>query len=366
LIPLLGLGLLLSCGCASKRESAPQRQVYKDGAFTEIFRRTTGLTAGDGGFSIPLSDGRVLWLFGDSHVDDFDGTTQTLPCLFQVRNAALVQPAGNSGAWQTLVGNHRGFRSLFKYSENDEEWCWPVNGFQQGQTVYVYLTALRKTGKGGMWGFESIGHDYWAKLKFPDLTVNEYVPLPGFNGISFGAGFVRERDGYTYAFGGKQKGLGSEVFVARFNSNSPEKQWSFWDGNAWNPSPTNAVAIAQGSSTSVHICKIKDRFLLTTSEFSVACDQGKRIFTSTSRSPTGPFSSLKAVFAVDELVDGHWPFFYLPVAHPELINRKNELLITYSINGYEPCIPICKDGRLLPDSYRLRAIRVPLAELGIP
>jgi hypothetical protein len=46
--------------------SPPPAQKGK--AFTEFFRQTNGWAAGDGATSIPLSDGRVLWLFGDSYV----------------------------------------------------------------------------------------------------------------------------------------------------------------------------------------------------------------------------------------------------------------------------------------------------------
>src|SRR5262249_45972183 len=107
--------------------------------------------------------------------------------------------------------------------------------------------------------------------------------------------------------------------------------------------------------------KIRNKFLLTTSAFSVACDQGKDISIATSSQPTGPFSELKRVFTVDDLVEGHAPFFYFPIAHPEFMNSDNELLITYSINGYEPCLPNCVNGRMKADSYRPRAIRVTLS-----
>src|SRR4051812_3981525 len=63
---------------------------HKDQAFSNFFRRTTGWIAGDGALSVPLGDGRVLWLFGDSHVDDLDPASGTIPCLFQSRNAALL------------------------------------------------------------------------------------------------------------------------------------------------------------------------------------------------------------------------------------------------------------------------------------
>jgi hypothetical protein len=335
---------------------------HEDAEFTEFFRRTSGWTAGDGALSVALSDGRVLWLFGDSHVDDIDPKTGTMPCLFQARSAGLLHAKEDLKKVTTLVGKQKGFKSFFKNSEDEAAaWFWPVNGFQRGDTVYIYLAALKKTGTGGMWGFGAAEHDYWAKLKFPEMVVSEYIGLPAFKGINFGTGFVTQTDGYTYAFGGKQSGLGSEVYVARFRD--PEKGWSFWDGKSWSEQVETAIAVAKGASTSVHVCKVKNRYLLTTSQFSVACDQGNTIYMGISEKPTGPFSPLKSIYTIEDKYEGHTPFFYLPAAHPEFINSKNELLITYSINGYNPCVPDCKDGRAIPDHYRPRAIRLPLTAL---
>src|SRR5439155_21174437 len=125
---------------------------------------------------------------------------------------------------QTLIGKGAGFKSWFKHPESENFWFWPMNGFQNGNTVLVYLAALRRTGSGGQWGFESTGQDYWAKIRLPELKEIEYLRLPRFNGITFGHGFVKEGE-YVYAFGGKQKGLGSEVFVARFKVENVERNW---------------------------------------------------------------------------------------------------------------------------------------------
>src|SRR5689334_13033713 len=298
---------------------------FKDQAFTEFFRRTSGWTSGDGALSVPLSDGRVLWLFGDSHIDDFDPKTQTTPCLFQVRNAGLIQETNGLGNIRTLIAAGPGSRTWFRNSTNSDEWFWPVCGFQEGKSVYVYLAALQKTGTGGMWGFKAREHDYWAKLDFPDLTAISYLPLPNFNGIGFGQGFVRAGE-KMFAFGMKGHGISSDVYVATFNPSAPEDNWTFWDGQQWNANVTNASPIAHGTSTSVHICKVKDRFLLTTTAFSVACDQGKEILMAASKSPTGPFSRLKTVYKLDDLYEGHYPFFYMAIAHPEFINAMNEIL----------------------------------------
>ena len=109
-----------------------------------------------------------------------------------------------------------------------------------------------------------------------------------------------------------------------------------------------------------HVCKLGKKWLLTTSAFSVAADQGKEIFVSTSDAPTGPFTAFKSIYSIEDRYEGHSPFFYFPISHPELINEKNELLVTYSINGYEPAVSACIDGRAIPDHYRPKAIRVPL------
>jgi uncharacterized protein DUF5005 len=332
---------------------------HKDLEFTRFFQRSSGWTAGDGALSVPLSDGRVLWLFGDSHLDDLDVRTGTTPCLFQTRNAALLHHTNDVQHVQTLAGKGPGFRSWFKNSTNESEWFWPVCGFQEGNAVYVYLAALRKTAAEGPFGFESIGRDYWAKIKFPEMEPIRYIRLPPLNGVTFGQGFVREGT-YRYAFGQKQHGLGCDVYVARFPAATPEAEWRFWDGTNWNVRVESALSIAQGRSTSVHVCKVKDKFLLTTSAFCVGCDQGKEIFIATSPHPTGPFGPFKSVFTIDDYYQGHLPFFYLPVAHPEFINAQQELLVTYSINNYEPCVASCNNGRSIPDHYRPKAIRVPL------
>lgn len=351
--------------CATN-PSTPREVVrtHKDLAFTEFFRRTNGWTAGDGALSIPLSDERVLWLFGDSHVDDFDPTTGTIPCLFQTRNAALLHSKHDLQNALTLIGHRPGFKSWLKNLDTDNEWFWPLCGFQNQDVVYIYLSGLTKRAPGGMWGFESTGRDYWAKLKFPELEPIEYSGLPSFHGITFGNGFVKEGD-YWYVFGGRQKGLASDVYAARFRSARPESEWSFWDGQRWNANVANAAAIARGASTSIHVCKVGNKFLLTTSALSIACDQGKEIYMSTSSQPTGPFSPQQMIFTTEDAFQGHHPFFYFPIAHPEFINSQNELLVTYSINGYEPCASSCVKGRGIPDHYRPKAIRVPLELIGI-
>jgi hypothetical protein len=318
--------------------------------------------AGDGAMSVPLYDGQVLWLFGDSFVDSLDVATGTVPCLFQVRNTAMVHHKSDLRNARTLVHSNASSRTFFRYSGSEKFWYWPVNGFQEGNTVYVYLTKLKP---GGGLGFEIVGHA-WARLRFPEMTIEGYEPLPDFKGIDFGCGFVKDTDGiHTHAFGSKLVKLDSTVYVARFKTADPTGDWNYWDGTNWVGEAAKAAVIGRGAAPSLHVCKVKNRYVLTSSELSVRCDQGKEIYMSTSERSTGPFSPRKRVFTVDDKVQGHYPFFYLPVAHPEFSDEKGDLLVTYSINGYEPCLKNCVNGRMNPDYYRPKAIRVPLGLIGV-
>jgi hypothetical protein len=85
--------------------------------------------------------------------------------------------------------------------------------------------------------------------------------------------------------------------------------------------------------------KVKNKYLVLSTEFSVQCDQGKTIYARLSDYPYGLFTDKKAIHVIDEAkYQNHYPFFYMAVSHPELINSKDDLLITYSINNYGPCL----------------------------
>lgn len=343
-----------------------QKQLYKaypDSTLIKFFQRSEGWIASDGAISIPLSDGRILWTMGDSHIDDYDPVTKTIPALFQVRNCVLMQPKGDWD-WhhtRTMIGNGPGIKSYFKEIPDDDYFIWPGGGFQLGDTVYVYLGNLKKTGKGA-WDWGAAGNDLWGKIKFPEMGLPvAYTPLPEFTGVVFGQGFVKDqKNKVIYAFGSKLGSFGvSAVYVATMPIDNPNAKWSFWNGKDWTRQ-VNEIKPVDTARAGVYVTKIRDKYVLISSELSVACDMGRSIFAATSDSPTGPFTALKKIYTITDTVDGHYPFFYTVIPHPEYINDKDELLITYCINGYDPCMDMFKTGRGNPDYYRPKGVRVPL------
>lgn len=339
----------------------------KDSAVTKFFQREAGLIAGDGGFSVPMSNGKVLWLMGDSHIDDYDKTSATVPCLFQVRNTAIAQPK-DDWQWQhtaTLTGNYSGIRSYLKNYIPDSLFCWPGAGIQLGDFIYIYCASLKNAGSGAF-GFAASGNDFYAKIPVKDLSQKEYKPLPSFNEISFGVGFI-QRGNWVYMYGQRYTSstITCALYVSRFDARQPFENIQYWNGKDWTTDVNAATVIAsqQGVSGTFQVSEVKGKLLLLSSELSINCDAGTAIYYALANEVAGPFTGKKLLHAIDDRKEGHIPFFYSAIAHPEYINSHNELLVTYAINGYGTCVTDCVNGRMDPDVYRLKGLRIPLGLL---
>lgn len=344
---------------SKKAVATPPLKIYKDPQVTAFFKRETGWIAGDGAYSFPIDNGKTLWTFGDSFTNDYDPKTGTVPCLFNVRSSAMLQPL-NNWDWhktETILSPKKS--SLFHSDTTANHFNWPAAGFALKDTAYVFCLNMKNVSTG--MGFAFGGNNAFAKIKLPEMQVTGYHILQDFNGIEFGVAFVKNTDGYIYAYGSKGDGHGkTNVYIARFPSSNPNAKWAFWNGKAWNSDVKSATAIAGNHQAGITVSKIKNKYLMLSAALSIGCDQGKTIYTQVSDKPTGPFTKEKLLYTLDDTVKGHYPFFYLAAAHPELINKKDELLITYCINGYGTCVPACNNGRYNPDFYRPRGIRVPL------
>lgn len=359
------LGALM-CLLSAKNHAQDMQKpiVKKDAEVTEFFRRQRGCIAGDGGFTVPLSTGKVLWLMGDSHIDVYDTTTGTVPCLFQVRNTALLQPKNNWNQQntETLTGDYTGIRSYLKNYSADSLFCWPGAGIELNNSVYIYCSSLKNQGSGAF-GFAAAGNDFWAKVDVNDVSNKEYIPLPSFEGISFGVGLIKKGE-WVYAYGQRYEAaaMTAILYLARFKAASPAGQWQFWNGKGWTNNVKDASAIASqpGVSGTFHVSLVNNKPLLLSSELSINCDSGTEMYFARAEKLEGPFTPKKMFYRIDDRKNGHSPFFYAVIAHPEYINANNELLVTYAINGYGTCVEDCVNSRMDPDVYRLKGLRVPV------
>jgi hypothetical protein len=102
---------------------------YQDNTITNWFKRNSnglGSLAFDQGASVPLSNGKVLWLTGDTYYNDLnaDGTT---PCLFNYHNTVLQQPSTTNWT-QSSTTNLLYATSPQIFTDFSPDYFWPTNG----------------------------------------------------------------------------------------------------------------------------------------------------------------------------------------------------------------------------------------------
>jgi hypothetical protein len=253
--------------------------------------------------------------------------------------------------------------SFFSYGNSNKYWFWPQSGYQNRDTVYVFLSRLMATGEPGMWGFAGVDTNYIARLYGANLDKISYSILIPKGGINFGNSVIQERRGLNYIYGIKSNGFGNDLFVARFEAENIYGQWQYFNGAEWTTDISTVKKIHEEFTASFYVCKIRNKYVLITTEFSVGCDQGKNIYAAVSDKPSGPFINRHSVWQVDDTLQGHYPMFYIANAHPEFDNGRNEMLITYCINGYGSCVDNCLNNRMNPNIYRPKAIRVPYSKI---
>jgi len=348
---------------------------YRDDQVVNFFHRTLtsqGSVAFDQGSSIPLSDGRVLWIAEDS----FDGNELTpdgnLKCYYlEYRNSVIIQPASHS--WDpaltpnvTITNSSDGRpKQVFDIQPNTE-WTWPGVGIQVGNKVYVYA------GEGsGLGATNQALYVLTPGVGTNIANVQRTTPagMSGQTQVGFALGFVKPGDGYVYAYGGQGVFFNAtHVNVARFAESDPQT-WTFWNGTSWdttlNPSTIATLASTQQNVT---VSYLNGKYIMMQMDLGYFCDPTSHdIYISTSSSPTGPFTTPVKVFTIEDMYQGHLNRYYTPMIHPEFDNGKNELLITYCVN-FGACttnIPDCQNNEMQSIEYQVKGVRVPYSLIGL-
>lgn len=352
-----------------------QNLAHPDSIFTSYFQRNAGWTAGDATLSIPLPDNKVLWLFGDSYIDNLDTSDNTLPCLFQVRNVAMLQSKSVPNQMSTLLDTTQtGLnRTLFRLSNTElpQTYFWPGHGYVDGDTVFIFLQRFHTPP-----GTVQINHlgTYLAKLSLPNLQIASITALPNMQGFIFGRWVFRSPSSpWAYVYGNKVNNLKLEPYVARVPANNPLGAWKYWTGSAWTADLNGAAKISDYPvSNGFSVVHRLGKFYLITQENGYAeCGKGQEIYAYTGNStPYGKFGENNAIdtlYTVPDQFQGKELKTYNAYAHPEW-NQNGELLISYNVNdGSELACPRqCLNnniGRINADTYRPKFIRLPWSVL---
>lgn len=353
---------------------------YRDDEVCNFFSRTTGSVAFDQGNSIPLSDGRVLWVTQDAWYQSSLAPNGNLygNQFISYTNSVIIQPSisdwSPSAPMMTADGRSNGGIGNLIPKYPGKTWSWPGAGVEIDNVVYIHNTEGEGLGTDNdhqsLFKLTPVSSTHWKTERTAPagLTASEKA-------MRFASGMVKSNDGFVYVYGSRSIpdsfGYGTYLHVARFPQSDPQN-WTFWDGSTWaaTASTTLAAHVNTGMGTN-YVNYLNGKYIHLTMDQGFFCGiPSINMYISTASSPTGPFTPKKIVYSFTENYKGSNARVYTPLIHPTSVNGRNELLLTYSMN-YGACVDTGdgaipeSDGNYDPYYYRVKGVRIPYAMIGL-
>ena len=355
-ITILGF-LIASCSNTPKpQESNASDSVYVDYKFTDFFARDCcGVTGADGFYSVPLPDGRTVWIFGDSFLGTVnpDGSREKRSPVF-IRNAFAIQDGDSLRSLYQLID---GWESSLlippeankgtEFSE-DSLWYWPGDGFIENGKLRVFMSAFYQAEPGG-WGFRWSSANI-ATFSLPQLILEKIdrFNYPGEVEIHWGHAVCDDDPDYTYIYGAGDK----FPYVARAAKGNILADWDFYTGEDWVKDSKLAKPMTDfKGSEQFSVIKLKDTYALLTQSGDFL---ESSLYSATSNLPYTGWKNKKELYKLKPLKPVKDLFAYNPVAHPKFTEH-NELLVSYCVNSFN-LEDLFEDA----SKYRPVFIRIPI------
>jgi len=328
--------------------SSPEKAAPATDAATRLsFPYQQGWLGADDAYSIPVGPGKSVWLFGDTFAGDVGNKDRNRTTM--VRNSVGVttcvadKPCTIQYFWKNQETSKP--RSFFD-TGTDEEWYWPMDGYLDGDTLYVSLMIVRNKPNAGPtdpFGFEIAGTrwatvtnalatpDRW-KISIKNLTQKDLWP---------GSSIVHDGDFvlfYTQASQGEGKGYMIVMRVPARKIESPEKYFEYLGSDGkWH------AGLPKGDAQRVidqAISEMSVRYHPSTKKW-VAISPGiefptKRVMARTADTALGPWSQPQDVFEFPEMkasnpIYDKDTFCYATKEHVEFEN--DNVVLTYACNS---------------------------------
>ncbi|KAK2801470.1 hypothetical protein FQN51_005364 [Onygenales sp. PD_10] len=350
----------------------PQPHASPEPLFTTYASQPTndGWTGADSTFSIPLPDGRILWLFSDTYLGPLNpnGTRPTNARM--INNCFMLQTSDNN--LTTITGADR---TAIMPPPAAGHWYWVGDGLVseidgRGEVVQMVFQEFERAGDGGLLQIKfvrnvvatfDLGRDSFSRPVRVD-------PLPSAAETMWGGAVMtaaRSGDGYTYIYGARGDALNKTMRVARVSGTDLSRvgEWRFLRaGGEWTAEESEAIDVVTGVANEFSVTPWNDgQFVLVSQDSFVPFSN--RILIWYGSNPFGPFERWEGhdeVYRMPEV--GVWGSYgdadvvgYNAHVHPEL-QEGDRWTMSYNVNSMDGKIGEDGDNYRDPSIYRPRFV----------
>lgn len=325
--------------------------------WNQLFQKTNGWLGADVAYSIPLTDNKSVWLFGDTLVGQVAGGKR-LHCRM-IHSSIALQQTGEAPQFFYPTDKKHNPESFMKSPAAHTDF-WLSDGVRTGRGLFIFMQQVAWTG-GGVWGFHCIG-TWLASVENPDapparwkITTKKlpFTSLASGEDATLGAETL-QADGYIYVYGyanPQHSAAQKNLILARTPENELDdfNAWEFFSNGHWTKDFQNITPMFFGAPPEG---SVSWQPFLKKYVFVYTDGIGGKIVMRLSDAPEGPWTVPVTLYQCPEMGISREVFCYAAKAHPEW-SATNELLISYASNS-QSFSEVLNDTRL----YWPRFIRV--------
>jgi uncharacterized protein DUF4185 len=323
----------------------------------------------DAAYSIPLQDGRDVWIFGDTLYGAKRQVTGDDPRM--VHNSIGISTCEN-GKWKidyTIRRDAKGdLDSFFKPQQNKGTYYWALDGVEHDHEFWITLVCVRNVPNSNAFalGFEICGTDM-ARLtglkEDPQYWKLSYFPLvPESVHANPSASTLIEGD-YLYIYTLYEQGSRPQILtrIPLKGLDDPKKNLQYLGSdNQWHdgiePAKAKIIMSKGASEMSVRYHPELKKWIAVMVDPQIFSD---KVLLRTSPSMTGPWTDGDVIYRIPELQKNSAgydadTFCYAGKEHPEF-EKPGELVFTYVCNTMKP-----KQLEMNAGIYFPKVVRMPM------
>jgi hypothetical protein len=294
-----------------------------------IFHSDSRWLGSDGGFSIDLGNGRVLWSFGDTLVVRKAGDTRKMAAF--VHNTVAIETGYDPSTSHMKYYWRRWGSHMEIFPSDGKVWMWPSHGIRIDNRLLVFCSRIQNDPKKESFGFEGVGSQAFV-IENPNAEPTEWKMKPVMKDdskVMVGSAVIRQGN-YIYVYCESEGVPLHDIFLARWKAvdfaaaKFDGMEW--WNGGGWSARENRKPVMHEVSSELSVQANPRGGFVEVNSQGWGASD----IVMRTAQKLEGPWSDAKKIYHPPEGDHPH-VLTYAGKAHPEL--KGADLIITYGING---------------------------------